>query len=312
MTSLAERAISRRSLGVARKGQLVMRLKLGSIAWAFALPAIVLALLFKFIPLFNSFIYSFQKVQPFLGNEFIGLENYTEVLTDEKFQLAALHTVQIAFFQTLGGVVVGLGLALLLEGQARSLWFVRTTVFLPVVAAVAVVAEAWRSLLYPSELGFVNSLLGFVGIPPLEFLNSPGTAIWTIIFIGIWSGAPYNMVIFIAGLTSIEREMYEASALDGANRWQRLRYIVIPSLRASFAIVLTLAAIRALRVFTEVYVLTGGGPAGSTDVWMTRMYNVGTIGNNVGQSSAAAIILLVVIGALAAVTQYITRRRSDA
>ena len=288
------------------------RWKLGTIAWAFALPALGLALLFKFIPIFDSLTYSFQKVQPFLGNEFVGLDNYIRVLTDEKFQLAALHTVQIAFFQTLGGVAVGLGLALLLEGQARSLWFVRTAVFLPVVAAVAVVAEAWRSLLYPSELGFVNSLLGLVGIPAQEFLNSPDTAIWTIIFIGVWSGAPYNMVIFVAGLTGIEREMYEASALDGASRWQRLWYIVVPSLRASFAIVLTLAAIRALRVFTEVYVLTGGGPAGSTDVWMTRMYSAGTIGNDVGLSSAAAIILLVVIGGLTAFTQYVTRRRQDA
>ncbi len=286
-------------------------MRLGVIAWAFAVPALLLALMFKFIPLGNSFIYSFQKVQPFLGNEFIGFANYIGVLTDPRFQKAAQHTITIAAFQTLGAVVLGLLLALLLEGQARRLWFIRTAVFLPVVAAVAVVAEAWRALLYPGELGFVNMLLGHIGIEPLPFLSSPDTAIWTIIGIGIWSAAPYNMVIFIAGLAAIDRDMYEAAALDGAGIWRRLRSIVIPALRPAFAIVLTLAAIRALRVFTEVWVLTGGGPAGSTDVWMTRMFTVGTDGD-VGRSSAAAIIMLVAIGLLTAAVQYIIRRRSDA
>jgi multiple sugar transport system permease protein len=294
-----------------RRGRTVMRLRLGMIAWAFAVPALMLALLFKFIPLGNSFVYSFQKVQPFLGNEFVGLSNYIGVLNDPKFQSAAEHTVVIAVFQTLGAVVFGLLLALLLEGQARRLWFVRTAVFLPVVAAVAVVAEAWRALLYPGELGFVNMILGNVGIPPQPFLSSPDTAIWTIIGIGIWSAAPYNMVIFIAGLAAIDRDMYEAAAIDGASLGRRLWSIVIPALRPAFAIVLTLAAIRALRVFTEVYVLTGGGPAGSTDVWMTRMFTVGTDGD-VGRSSSAAIIMLVVTVLLTAGVQYLIRRRSHA
>lgn len=292
-----------------RKGRVKRRVRLGLIAWLFALPAVGLAILFKFVPLANSFGFSFQKVQPFLGNEFVGLDNYVRVLEDERFQQAAIHTIQIGIFQTLGGVVLGFGLALLLEGQARTLWFVRTAVFLPVVAAFAVIAEAWRALLYPDDLGFVNSLLALVGIPTQQFLNSPETALGTIIMLGIWSSAPFNMVIFIAGLTSIDRNMYEAAALDGASRWQRLWYIVLPALRSSFSIVLTLAAIRALRVFTEVYVLTGGGPAGSTDVWMTRMYQVGTSGGDLGASSAAAILLFVVVGTLTYFTQRLTRNR---
>lgn len=312
MTLLVKEASAREHSTSLRPSKRKARTRAGIIAWLFVVPAILLASAFKFIPLFDSFIYSFQKVQPFLGNTFVGFDNYIAVLVDEKFQSAALHTVQIATFQTTGSVLLGLVLALLLEGQSRRLWFIRTAVFLPVVAAVAVVAEAWRALLYPNELGFVNSLLALFGIQAQPFLTSPDTAIWTIIMIGIWSAGPYNMVIFIAGLTSIEREMYEAASLDGANRLQRLRYIVLPALRPAFTIVLTLAAIRALRVFTEVYVLTGGGPAGSTEVWMTRMYTVGTVGNNIGQSAAASIILLVSIIALTGIVHYFTRRNRDA
>jgi len=293
-----------------QRGRVSGRWRPGLLAWAFAFPALFLALLFKFIPMGNSVVYSFQKVQPFLGNEYIGTANYVGVLTDPQFQAAAKHTVLIAVWQTTGAVVMGLFLALLLEGQARRLWFIRTAVFLPVVAAVAVVAEAWRALLYPGELGFANTVLGFFGLPPQDYLTSPDQAIWTIIGIGIWSAAPYNMVIFIAGLASIDRDMYQAAALDGAGVWRRLISIVIPALRPAFAIVLTLAAIRALRIFTEVYVLTGGGPAGSTDVWMTRMFTVGSDGD-VGRASAAAVIMLVVISSLTLLVQYVIRRRSD-
>lgn len=279
--------------------------------WLLMAPALLLALTFKFVPLGQSVIFSFQKVQPFLGNEFVGLENYSRVFADPGFQAAMLHTVQIAVFQTLGATVVGLALALMLEGSARLLWGVRTAIFLPVVAAAAVVGEIWRILLYPDELGFANSVLGLVGIPAQSFLNDPDTALLWVIVVAIWTSAPYNMVIFLAGLAGVDRNLYEAAALDGAGLWSRLRYIVLPALRSAISIVLTLAAIRSLRVFTEVWVLTGGGPAGSTEVWMTRTFTVGTEGNDVGLSSAASVTLLIVTAALALTVNLVTRNKES-
>jgi multiple sugar transport system permease protein len=180
-----------------------------------------------------------------------------------------------------------------------------------VVTALAVVGEIWRILYFPTADGPLNTILGWVGLEPLQFLNGTDTALWSIAVVGIWSGAPYNMVIILAGLTGVDRTLYESAGVDGATVWQRLRYITLPALRPSIVIVLTLAAIRSLRSFTEVYVLTGGGPAGSTEVWMTRMYSLGFQRNDVGVASAAAVLLLVVTLLLTVGTQFLARRKAE-
>lgn len=278
--------------------------------WLFLVPAAVLGLYFKFIPMAEGIRLSFFKVQPFLGDAFVGVDNYLAVLTDARFMEALGHTVILGATQTLGALVVGFLLALLLEGQARSLWILRTTIFLPVVTALAVVGEIWRILYFPTADGPLNSILGWLGLGPLQFLNGTDTALWSIAVVGIWSGAPYNMVIILAGLTGVDRSLYESAGVDGATIWQRLRYITLPALRPSLVIVLTLAAIRSLRSFTEVYVLTGGGPAGSTEVWMTRMYSLGFQRNDIGVASAAAVLLLVVTLLLTVGTQVLAVRKA--
>jgi len=278
--------------------------------WLFLVPAAVLGLYFKFIPMVEGIRLSFFKVQPFLGDVFVGLDNYVSVLTDSRFMEALGHTVVLGVTQTLGALVVGFALALLLEGQARSLWILRTTIFLPVVTALAVVGEIWRILYFPTADGPLNSILGWLGLGPMQFLNGTDTALWSIAVVGIWSGAPYNMVIILAGLTGVDRSLYESAGVDGASIWQRLRYITLPALRPSLIIVLTLAAIRSLRSFTEVYVLTGGGPAGSTEVWMTRMYSLGFQRNDIGVASAAAVLLLVVTLLLTVGTQLLGKRKA--
>lgn len=279
--------------------------------WVFLIPAAVLALYFKFIPMVEGIRLSLFKVQPFLGDVFVGFDNYVSVLTDARFMDALGHTVILGVTQTLGALVVGFVLALLLEGQAKSLWFLRTAIFLPVVTALAVVGEIWRILYFPTADGPLNTILSWVGLGPLQFLNGTDTALWSIAVVGIWSGAPYNMVIILAGLAGIDRALYESAGVDGATVWQRLRYITLPALRPAIVIVLTLAAIRSLRSFTEVYVLTGGGPAGSTEVWMTRMYSLGFQRNDIGVASAAAVLLLVVTLLLTVGTQLLARRKAE-
>ncbi|HEV7949093.1 MAG TPA: sugar ABC transporter permease [Glaciihabitans sp.] len=275
----------------------------------FLAPGLLLGLIFKFYPMFEGFRMSTAKVQPFLGDIYVGLDNYTRVLGDERFRDALGHTIILGLTQTVGALVLGALLALLLEGQARRIWFVRTAVFLPVVTALAVVGELWRILYFPTESGFLNQVLGFLGIPPQEFLSDPSTALGYIAVVGIWTGAPYNMVIILAGLTGIDRSLYESAAIDGVSVKQRLRYIVLPALRPAISVVLTLAAIRSLRTFTEVYVLTGGGPAGSTEVWMTRVYSLGFQANDLGVASAASVLLLLATLGLTVLVRTLTTRK---
>jgi multiple sugar transport system permease protein len=284
------------------------RLRRAGVPWLFLAPGLLLALYFKFIPMYEGVRLSFQEVQPFLGNEWVGLDNYEQVLTDERFREAAGHTLVLGVGQTVGAIAVGLLLALLLEGQARSLWLVRTAVFLPVVTALAIVGEIWRLLYLPTSDGFVNSVLGLLGFGPQPFLDSPDTALWSVMVVGIWVGAPYNMVIILAGLAGVDRSLYEAAAVDGAPVWRRLFHITLPALRPAIAIVLTLAAIRGMRIFTEVYVLTGGGPAGATEVWMTRVFSLGFQRNDIGVAAAGSMLLLAVTLLLTVAVRLATRR----
>ncbi|KOX04409.1 sugar ABC transporter permease [Streptomyces sp. NRRL B-1140] len=302
MTATATTPGPRRARGIGKKAVL---------PWLFLAPALLLALVFKFLPMGKGVWLSFFDVRPFLGDQWVGLDNYTRVLTDHRFQDAIGHTLVLGIGMSLGGIVVGSALALLLEGQARSLKIIRTAVFLPVVTATAVVGEMWRLMYYPTSDGLINSGLGLFGLGPVPYLDNPGTALWATMAMGIWMLAPYNMVIILAGLAGVDRSLYEAAAMDGVSLWQRLRHITLPAIRPALGIVLTLAAIRGLRVFTEVYVLTGGGPAGSTDVWMTRAYTLGFTRNDIGGASAASVVLLCVTLLLTVTVNYL-RTRGDA
>ncbi|MFG2970708.1 MULTISPECIES: carbohydrate ABC transporter permease [unclassified Streptomyces] len=280
------------------------------VPWLFLAPGLLLALVFKFLPMGKGIWLSFFKVRPFLGDQWVGLDNYSRVLGDHRFQDAVGHTLVLGIGQSLGAIVVGFVLAVLLEGQARSLKIMRTAVFLPVVTATAVVGEMWRLLYYPTSDGVINSALGFFGLGTTQFLDNPDTALWSTMAMGIWMAAPYNMVIILAGLAGVDRSLYEAAAMDGVSLRQRLWYVTYPSIRPALGIVLTLAAIRGLRVFTEVYVLTYGGPAGSTEVWMTRAYTLGFTRNDIGGASAASVVLLCVTLLLTVTVNYL-RKRGD-
>ncbi|MEV7736477.1 sugar ABC transporter permease [Streptomyces sp. NPDC088921] len=264
------------------------------VPWLFLAPGLLLALVFKFWPMAKGIWLSFFDVRPFLGDKWIGLENYGRVLADHRFQDAIGHTLILGIGQSVGAILLGFALALLLEGQARSLKFLRTAVFLPAVTATAVVGELWRLMYYPTSDGLLNSGLHLFGLGPVQYLDNPDIALYSTMVMGIWIWAPYNMVIFLAGLAGVDRSLYEAAAMDGVSLWQRLRFVTLPAIRPALMIVLTLATIRGLRVFTEVYVLTGGGPAGSTDVWMTRAYTLGFTRNDIGGASAASVVLLCV------------------
>ncbi|MER5865015.1 sugar ABC transporter permease [Kitasatospora sp. NPDC002040] len=260
--------------------------------WLFLAPALVLFALFKFLPMWRAIGMSFHEVRPYLGDRWVGADNYRQVVTDEAFLNAIWHTLLLAVGQTGGSVLLGLALALVLEGSSRRLWFVRTAVFLPTVTAMAVVAEVWRILYYPAPDGIVNGLLGWVGVGPSQFLNSPDSALWSVMSVGVWRGAPYDMMIFLAALAGVDRTLYEAAAADGAGVWRRVWHVTLPSLRPAFVILFTLAAIRSLRVFTEIFLLTNGGPNGSTEVLMTLIYRLGLERGELGIAAAGSMVLL--------------------
>ncbi|MEC3977545.1 carbohydrate ABC transporter permease [Amycolatopsis sp. H20-H5] len=278
--------------------------------WLFLAPALILFVYFKFIPMITAVVMSFQDVQPYLGNRWVGTENYSAVLGDEAFHSATWHTLVIAVAQTGGSMLLGLVLALVMEGQTKRLKFLRSAAFLPVVVPIAVVAELWRIMYHPTGDGMLNSLLGLFGAGPSGFINDPDTSLISVIVTGVWRGAPYDMMIFLAGLAGVDRGLYEAATVDGASRWQKVVHVTLPGLRSVFSILFVLAAIRGLRVFTEVFLLTNGGPNGSTEVAMTLIYKLGLEQNRLGVGAAGAVLLFLATLVLTLCVQLLRRRRN--
>jgi len=281
------------------------------LAWAFLTPALAFFTVFKFWPVIWGAYLSLFHVRPYLGNQWVGADNFTRALQDEDLRAAVWHTALDAVVAVAGSMLVGFALALLLESPARSIRILRTAVFLPAVTAMVAIAELWGALLFPGRYGAVNSFLGGLGLGPEPFLASSHSSLWTVMLIQIWKTAPYDMVIFIAGLVGIDRQLYESASLDGAGAWQRLWHVTIPSLRPITTIVLTLGIIRGLRVFTEINVLTGGGPGGSTETIVTTTYKAATVSNDTGYASAISTMLLVATILLTSLTLWWRNRAED-
>ncbi|HEV3169402.1 MAG TPA: sugar ABC transporter permease [Actinocrinis sp.] len=260
--------------------------------WLFLAPALAFFAVFRFWPTAWGIYLSFFHVRPYLGNQWVGFGNFTRAFSDADLHSAVWHSLIDAIGSVVGSVFLGFCLALLLEGPARHLRILRTAAFLPVVVAMVAVAELWNSLLFPGQYGAVNSILGDIGLGPLPFLSSPHSSLATVIGVQIWKAAPYDMLIFVAGLAGIDEHLYEAAAIDGARAFQRLHYVTLPSLKPITTIVLTLGVIRGLRVFTEIYVLTNGGPAGSSQTIVPYDYLQATTNNDIGYASAISVLLL--------------------
>jgi multiple sugar transport system permease protein len=279
------------------------------VAWAFLAPALVLFLYFKFIPMITGLVMSFQEIR-YIDTTWVGVDNYAAILSDDAFLSAIWHSALLAVGTTAGSLLLGFGFALLIEGPAKYLWFVRTAAFLPVVTTMAAVAEVWRIMYHPGDTGLLNTILGWVALGPQPFLASEDSSLLSIMGMSIWRGTPYDMMVFLAGLVGIDRTLYEASAVDGASVWHRLRHITLPALRPVFWILFILAAIRGLRVFVEVYVLTNGGPNGSSEVLMTLIYKLGFQSGELGIASAGGIVLFVATLVLTVGVQLMRRRQA--
>ena len=262
------------------------------VPWLFLAPALIIFTWFKFYPMFSGLIMSFYDVQFYSDSEWVGFDNFTRAFADTDLRTAVYHTLVYVVVGTLTASILAFFLALALEGQARHLRFIRTAIFLPAITSAAIIAEIWRILFNSAHYGVVNSLLGFVGIDPQGFLTNPSQALWVLILLEVWKSTPYDMVIFVAGLVGVNRELYDAANVDGASKLRTLWHVTLPNIIPSISVVIMLSFIRGFRVFAEVYATTGGGPAGSTETIMTHIYKVGFEDLDYGYASAVSLMLL--------------------
>lgn len=268
--------------------------------WGFALPWFVLFAVFLAGPILASLMLSFTDFglrdlrDPF-GADLIGLDNFTRLAGDPKFLQASLNTLYFVVAGVPLTLGCGLGIALLLNSaviRARSLF--RMGFYLPVVTSIVAIAVIWRYLLHP-DLGLVNALLGSAGIDGPNWLASPTLAMPAIIGMAVWRNVGFVMVIFLAGLQGIPKDLMEAARVDGSSKWQELRHITLPMLRPTILFASVITGIGYLQLFEEPFVMTGGGPLDRTLSVTMLVYQHGFNFMNLGYASAIAYALFVAI-----------------
>ncbi|SDP79104.1 sugar ABC transporter permease [Phyllobacterium sp. OV277] len=263
------------------------------VAWQLAAPAIILIIALILLPTLAVFVFSLTNYE--LGYDdfqFIGLDNYIELFSDRTFLISLQNTAVYTAIVTPFSVFIGLGVALLIEGETRGRAFFRTVYFLPVASLLVAMATVFQYLLHPT-IGPVNAMLSMLGIAGPNWLGSSSTVLISLAIIGIWQSVGFNMVLFLAGLTAIPRELYAASEVDGAkSSWERFRLVTWPMLGPTTLFVTTISVINAVKVFETVKTLTEGGPNKASEVLLWTIYQEGFVYLRVGYASAMTVIFL--------------------
>jgi multiple sugar transport system permease protein len=265
------------------------------IAYTFMLPSLIVMAVFMFYPLIWAAVLSLTNYSFFGASKFIGLGNYTHLVHDPQFWGDLWNTIYYAAVTTPVSVVLALGLALLLNRRglpARGL--LRAAIFLPAVVSLAVAAIPFRLLFTPS-IGLITYWLAALGFHTTDWLDSTTWAMPAVIIVGIWKNVGFYMVIYIAGLQTIPPEYYEAARIDGASGWQRFRSITVPLLSNTTMFVTIISLIASFQAFDQIFVMTQGGPAFSTETLVMLIYRQGFQNFQMGYASAIGYVLVLII-----------------
>lgn len=281
------------------------------IGWSFILPNFVGFALLTLIPVIGALALAFMKWNSYSSPEWVGLKNFSRLLGDSNFRTALWNTIYFTIGTVPLTLVCSLGLAVLLNTKLPGMKFFRASMFFPYVTSLVAVAVVWNMLFHPS-LGPINQFLTWIGIDnPPGWTSSSAWAMPAIIITSVWRGMGYYMILYLAGLQSIPRELYEAAATDGAGKWKQFVHVTLPSLRPTTFFVLIMLTISSFKVFDLVQIMTDGGPGRSTLVLSQLIYRQGIQKGDFGYSSAISMVLFVIVLVVTIVQFRIQKRNED-
>lgn len=266
------------------------------VAYSFIAPNFIGFAVFTLVPIVFAFVLAFMKWDGVNAIEFIGLDNFIRLLSDEKFIDSFWHTIIYVICKVPLTLVCSLALAILLNSKIFGRNFFRAVNFFPYIASIVAVAAVWNFLFNPA-MGPVNQVLAALGVEDLpKWAAGKETAMLTVILFSVWKSVGYYMVIFLAGLQSVNPELYEAASLDGANKWQQFRNVTMPQLAPTTFFVTIMLVISSFKVYNEVYMITQGGPGTSTLVLSSEIYNEAFVGTpEYGYASAISMVLFAMV-----------------
>lgn len=262
--------------------------------YMFLLPAGIVLLIFFFIPFFQTIGLSFLDYSHSIYNpDFTGMQNYIEILHNPVFYKVMLNTIIYLVVAVPILAIFPLLLAVLINQKIRGITLYKILIYLPVIVSIVVAAIAFKWL-YAQD-GILNYFMQLLHLPQIGWLTDPKYAIYSVIIVTIWKGIGYYMMIYLASLMSVPKELYEACDIDGANFWQKHLTVTVPHLMPTIALVTTISSISAMKIFAEIYVMTKGGPLDSTKTIVYYIYEKAFENLDLGYASAMAVILLIVV-----------------
>ena len=277
------------------------------VPYLFLVPALVLLGIFFFIPFVQTLGLSFYDYSQNLYHPiFAGLTNYIAVFKDPVFIKVLTNTFVFLFIVVPFLTVFPLFLAILVNQKLRAMKLYKVLIYLPVVVSIVVCAIAFKWLY--AEQGVLNYFLSVLGLGPVGWLTDTKYSLFSVALVTIWKGIGYYMVIYLAALMSVPKELYEACEIDGANTWQKHLTVTVPHLMPTIALVSTISAISAMKVFVEIYVMTKGGPLNSSKTIVYYIYERAFENLDLGMASAMAVILLVIVLILSAINIFYFER----
>ena len=281
-------------------------------AYFFASPALFLIVAFVIFPLLYSLYLAFQNYDLAIGppSEFIGFENFAEMLDDKRFWRSWLNTFIIIFPSITLQLLLGLGIALLLNRIPRGKAFITSLLIIPAMVSPASAAMVWR-MLFGVKYGGINNALMQVGLMDVYFdwFANPARAIMSIVAVEVWHNTSFMMIVLLAGLQSIPQDLYEAGEVDGASTWQQFWHITLPLLKFTMIVALLIRMIDLTKIFGLIYLLTFGGPAGSTQTVAFTTYLSGFQDFRISYASALSYVIVVGVFILTLIFQKVSRFR---
>ena len=286
-----------------------MRGRRKSYAYFFILPGCLILLMFTILAAALAFGFSFMDFNLLRPKDaaFVGFENYIRLFQDASFLKAMKNTLYFAVIVVPYQVTLAFGLALLVRENIKGIGIFRSAYFSPLVTSMSVIAILWTFIYNPNPTqGLLNAILTKFGLPACDFLRSADTAMNSIIFMSAWQGAGYQMMIFLAGLQGIPKDQYEAASVDGANKWNQFLFITLPGLKGTIKYVIMITMIQAMKLFTQPYIMTQGGPKNSTKTLVYYIYTQGFQKGNFGYACSIATVFFVIVVAMSLLMKKVT------
>ncbi len=283
---------------VAKKGLHIKNkkaLRRNLIGYSFVLPNFIGFVVFTLVPVVFSFVLSFCEWDSAHPIKFVGLENFMGLLTDDTFAISLKNTIWFTVGTVPSTIVLSLIMALLINQKIKGQVFFRSVFFFPYVASLVAICVVWNMLFSP-DMGPVNSLLSALGVEnPPRWSASVDWALPAVIGLTVWKGAGYYMIVYLAALQGINREIYEAATMDGAGFFKTFFSITLPMLMPTTFFVSMMLIISSFKVFDTIYIMTGGGPGRATNVLVYDIYNTAFVRFEFGYASAISMVLFVLV-----------------